>query len=116
VADLPRYRLTRGAFDIISAFGSLRASAVPGPVITAVLGLQVYQPSAVRNQITRLVQRGLLQRTKAGATSVYALDEAIQHRFDMLSADAAAPPYAGQFEGLLFAVPESMRSLRDRIV
>ena len=39
MADLPRYRLTRGAFDIISAFGSLRASAVPGPVITSVLGL-----------------------------------------------------------------------------
>lgn len=116
MADLPRYRLTRGAFDIISAFGSLRASAVPGPVITAVLGLQGYQPSAVRNQITRLVQRGLLQRTKAGATSVYSLDETIQHRFDMLSADAAAPPYTGQFEGLLFAVPETMRSLRDRIV
>jgi hypothetical protein len=111
VADLPRYRLTRGAFDIVSAFGSLRAS-----VITAVLGLQGYQPSAVRNQITRLVQRGLLQRTKAGAATVYSLAEAIQHRFDMLSADAAAPPYSGRFEGVLFAVPESMRSLRDRIV
>ena len=116
MADHPRYRLTRGAFDIISAFGSLRAAALPGPVITAVLGLQGHQPSAVRNQVTRLVQRGMLRRTKAGTTSVYSLDEAMQHRFDMLSADAAAPPFTGRFEGLVFAVPETQRSLRDRIL
>lgn len=116
MAELPRYRLTRGSFDIVSVFGSLRATAIPGPVITEVLGMRGLKPSAVRNQVTRMVQRGVLHREKAGTASVYTLDASLQSGFDTLSADGRAPEYSGEFAGLIVAVPESMRSLRDRIV
>lgn len=116
MAELPRYRLTRGAFDIVSVFGSLRAASLPGPVITAVLGMRGSRPSAVRNQVTRLVQRGLMHREPAGTASVYTLGESLRRGFDTLSGDAEAPAYTGRFHGLIVAVPESRRSLRDRIV
>ena len=63
VTDRPRYRITRGGFDVVSVFGSLGAEAVPGPVVTAVLELHGYTESAARNQITRLVQLGMLERS-----------------------------------------------------
>lgn len=116
MAELPRYRLTRGSFDIVSVFGSLRAASLPGPVITAVLGMRGIKPSAVRNQVTRLTQRGLMHREKAGTASVYTLDESLQRGFSTLSGDADAPAFTGAFHGLIVAVPESRRSLRDRIV
>ena len=116
MAELPRYRLTRGAFDIVSVFGSLRASSLPGPVITAVLGMRGIKPSAVRNQVTRLTQRGLMHREKVGTASVYTLAESLQRGFSTLSGDAEAPSFTGTFHALIVAVPESRRSLRDRIV
>ncbi len=116
MAELPRYRMTRGAFDIVSVFGSLRAAALPGPVLTAVLGMRGLKPSAVRNQVTRLTQRGLMHREKAGTVSVYTLAEPLQRGFDTLSGDAESPTYTGSFHSLIVAVPESRRSLRDRIV
>lgn len=116
MTDRPRYRITRGGFDVVSVFGSLGAEAVPGPVVTAVLGLHGYTESAARNQIARLVQRGMLERSQQGRIAIYRLAPALRPSFTRLAGRAAPPAFDGSFAAVILAIPESRRPVRDRVL
>ena len=109
------YRMTRIAFDVISAFGCLQASGLPGPVIVSVLGEHGYSSSSVHNQLVRMVQRGIISSERFGRVSVYHLSEHILSDFGDIAGDHVFPDYEGRFHTVLYSVPESSGGLRDRL-
>lgn len=109
-----RYRLTRIAFDVISAFGCLRAQGLPGPVIVAILAEHGYSSSSVHNQLVRMVHRKILSSERTGRVSVYRLSERILSGFMDIAGDREAPAFEGRFYAALYSIPESERMLRDR--
>lgn len=111
-----RYRVTRAAFDVIWVFPALQAETIPGPVAQAVLSLHGYSPSAVRNRLVRMVDQGQLVRQKRGTTSVYRVAPSLQRRLGEVRRGAAPPQWQGRFHALVYSIPESSRSLRDRLV
>ena len=110
-----RYRLTRIAFDVVSVFGCLRAGAVPGPIIVRVLADHGYSASSVRNQLTRMVQRGLISPERRGRVTQYRLSERILSQFRDISGERTPPSYDGRFHAAIYTIPESSRQLRDRV-
>ena len=110
-----RYRMTRIAFDVISVFGCLQASGLPGPVIVRVLGEHGYSSSSVHNQLVRMVQRGIISSERAGRVSVYRLSETILADFGDIAGDHVFPDYEGHFHTIVYSVPEAERALRDRL-
>lgn len=115
MADQPRYRITRASFDLVSVYGCLGATGVPGPVFAAVLAERGYSPSTVRNQVTRLVHRGVLLRFTQGRTSVYRLGPVAREQFGRLRDHGRESEFTGSFWAALHHIPESERGLRDRI-
>lgn len=111
-----RYRVTRAGFDVVSVFGSLSAAAVPGTVITAVLTERGWTASNVRNQVTRLLERGVLTAERAGRHAVYRLAPAIARRFNSIRGCAETPAYDGYFYAIFYSIPETERGLRDRLL
>lgn len=109
-----RYRLTRIAFDVISAFGCLRARGLPGPVVVSILAEHGYSSSSVHNQLVRMVHRKMLSSERTGRVSVYRLSERILAGFMDISGEREAPSFDGQFHATLYSIPESARMLRDR--
>ncbi|SDR82847.1 transcriptional regulator, PaaX family [Brevibacterium sandarakinum] len=109
-----RYRLTRISFDVISAFGCLRAQGLPGPVIVGILDEHGYSSSSVHNQLVRMVHRNLLTSEKLGRVSIYRLSERILSGFMDIAGDREAPTYEGSFHSALYSIPETARTLRDR--
>ncbi|MGO3181145.1 MAG: PaaX family transcriptional regulator [Brevibacterium linens] len=110
-----RYRMTRIAFDVISAFGCLQASGLPGPAIVSVLGEHGYSSSSVHNQLVRMVQRGIISSERFGRVSVYRLSEHVLSDFGDIAGDHVFPDYEGRFHTVVYSVPESSRGLRDRL-
>ena len=110
-----RYRMTRIAFDVISAFGCLQASGLPGPVIVRVLAEHGYSSSSVHNQLVRMVQRGIISSERVGRVSVYRLSEHILSDFGDIAGDHVFPEYEGRFHTVVYSVPEAERGLRDRL-
>ena len=109
-----RYRLTRIAFDVISAFGCLRARGLPGPVIVSILAEHGYSSSSVHNQLVRMVHREMLSSARTGRVSVYRLSDRILAGFMDISGEREAPSFEGRFHAILYSIPESARMLRDR--
>lgn len=109
-----RYRLTRIAFDVISAFGCLRAHGLPGPVIVGVLAEHGYSSSSVHNQLVRMVHRNILTKERLGRVSIYRLSSRMLSDFMDISGAREAPPFEGWFHCALYSIPESARMLRDR--
>jgi len=116
VATPQRYRFTRPAFDIVSVYGCLDVHELPTAVFVAVLGERGYTATNVRTQLSRMVHRRLLQRETSGKSSRYAMRAQLRASFDLLSGAGPVRAYSGSFSQLAFAVPESDRQLRDRII
>ncbi|TGD13454.1 PaaX family transcriptional regulator [Brevibacterium sp. S111] len=110
-----RYRMTRIAFDVISAFGCLQASGLPGPVIVSILGEHGYSSSSVHNQLVRMVRRGILCSERVGRVSVYRLSAHILSGFTDIAGDHVFPEYEGRFHTILYSVREAARGVRDRL-
>ncbi|MGZ1491960.1 PaaX family transcriptional regulator [Brevibacterium sediminis] len=110
-----RYRMTRIAFDVVSVFGCLQASGLPGPVIVSVLREHGYSSSSVHNQLVRMVQRGIISSERIGRVSIYRLSEQILSDFGDIAGDHVFPDYAGRFHTIVYSVPEAERGLRDRL-
>jgi phenylacetic acid degradation operon negative regulatory protein len=111
-----RYRMTRASFDVISVFGCIGAVALPGPAFAAVLARRGYSAVSVRNQLVRMVDRGLLRREKAGRVSIYHRAPALGGEFDLYSGAAEPDGFDGSFPALLVTIPEYRRGDRDRVL
>jgi phenylacetic acid degradation operon negative regulatory protein len=109
-----RYRMTRITFDVVSAFGCLQARGLPGPVIVGILAEHGYSTSSVHNQLVRMVDRGLLGSSRVGRVTMYRLSEHLLAGFRDIGGQREIPGYQGHFHTVVYAIPESARSFRDR--
>lgn len=116
MVDRGRYRVTRAAFDVISVFGALEATALPGPVLVAVLAEYGYSTSSVRNQLTRMVSRGVLQVEHQGRIGVYRRADMLDEQFNTFAGRGRAPKWDGHFDAILYNIPETDRGARDRLL
>ena len=107
--------MTRPAADVISTFGCLDALELPGSAIVTLLTRRGYTASNARNQIARLVQRGLLRSRREGRYTVYTLAPQLEHRFMRARGFTIPPPFSGSFSLLLYEVPERHRGFKDRL-
>lgn len=110
-----RYRTKRVAFDVVSVFGCLQASGLPVPVIVSMLREHGYSSASVRNQLVRMVQRGIISSERIGRVSIYRLSDHILSDFGDIAGDHVFPEYQGRFHTIVYSLPEVERGLRDQL-
>lgn len=114
MSDQPRYRANDSNMDVGVVFGSLSATAVPGPVFTRLLQGLGRSESAARNLLTKLVHAGVLTAERVGRVSVYAFADQNVRKFRQVEGTGAAEAWDGIFRTLVYDVPEKQRGYRDR--
>lgn len=105
---------------VLFAFGvtETRAGAgLPGPFLLRLLADLGLSPSAARSILLRMRRDGLLTATHVGRVAHYALTPALGALEDRLENQLRGkrPAWDGTFHGLLYEVPETQRSFRDRL-
>lgn len=94
-------------------FGVCRASALPGPVLVALLGDLGLTQSAAKALVHRVAGYGLLDLTRHGRVGVYRLAGQLRANFEQLRGAGASADWDGRFHVLVYDVPESRRALRE---
>jgi phenylacetic acid degradation operon negative regulatory protein len=105
-------------------FGVAMRPRLPGTVLIRLLGDVGASESAARSVLARLRGDGAVTAHRRGRTSDYELAGLVEEAFlraravgnpDRVPAPAPPQPWAGEFHGLLYGVPEHLRSHRDRL-
>ncbi len=105
-------------------FGVAMRSRLPGTVLVRLLSDVGASESAARSVLARLRGDGSVTTHRRGRTSDYELAGLVREAYlraravgnpDRVPAPAATPPWTGEFHGLLYGVPEHLRSYRDRL-
>ena len=105
-------------------FGVALRSRLPGTVLVRLLTDVGATESAARSVLARLRGEGALTGHRRGRTTDYELAGLVGEAFvraravgnpDRVAALPPGPPWTGEFHGLLFGVPEELRSHRDRL-
>jgi phenylacetic acid degradation operon negative regulatory protein len=105
-------------------FGVAMRPRLPGTVLIRLLGDVGASESAARSVLARLRGDGAVAAHRRGRTSDYELAGLVEEAFlraravgnpDRVPAPAPPQPWAGEFHGLLYGVPEHLRSHRDRL-
>ncbi|NQX26196.1 hypothetical protein HQQ81_02390 [Microbacteriaceae bacterium VKM Ac-2854] len=113
--ETARYRWTPAAVDVPFLLGAIGAAEAPGPALVALLGGLGRQESAARNLLTRMRELGALESERRGRTTVFRLAPASMPRYREIEGTGGPEPWTGSFAALIYAVPESQRTLRDRL-
>lgn len=103
-------------FDVPFVLACVGASALTGPSLVALLRGPGRGESAARNLLTRMVDMGALETAREGRTNLYRLGEGSADRFRELQGTGEPPSWEGSFQCLVYTVPESHRTLRDRVM
>ena len=105
-------------------FGVAMRSRLPGTVLVRLLIDVGATESAARSVLARLRSDGALAGHRRGRTTDYELAGLVGEAFlraqavgnpDRMAALPTGGPWTGEFHGLLFGVPENLRSHRDRL-
>ncbi len=96
-------------------FGCLDADAVPGPILVQLLTGLGLSASAARTMLHRMVARGQLTSGHTGRVAVYELSGTYREHFVRLRDGDREPTWSGQFEAVLYDIPETLRSTRDEL-
>ncbi len=109
-------RPPRGTATLGFAFGVCSAGGMPGPILIALLERLGMGGSAARQLLTRLRRRGWVTTERAGRVAVYRLAGPMLRRFDSIRmGEQPAPAWHGSFWQVLYDLPESRRTERDRL-
>ena len=114
--ELKRYRWTESMLDVPFLLGALAANALAGPSLVALLGGLGRQEAAARNLLTRMRELRAVQVEQKGRVNVYRLAASSYARYQEVEGTRALPAWSGEFDAVLYTVPESARTLRDRVV
>ena len=105
-------------------FGVAMRPRLPGTVLVRLLIDVGATESAARSVLSRLRRDGALAGHRRGRTTDYELAGLVGEAFlraravgnpDRVAALSPPNPWKGEFQGLLFGVPEELRSHRDRL-
>lgn len=104
---------------VIFAFGlyGRERTALPGPVLIALLGTLGFSEPTSRSTILRMRRSERLTSVRRGPVVEYALSPASQALTAAVLAPVMGdrPSWDGSFHGLLFSIPESSRAYRDAL-
>lgn len=105
-------------------FGVAMRPRLPGTVLVRLLTDVGATESAARSVLSRLRREGALAGHRRGRTTDYELAGLVGDAFlraravgnpDRVAPPPPSTPWTGEFHGLLFGVPEELRSHRDRL-
>ena len=113
--ELKRYRWTSASVDVPFLLGAIGAHALTGPALVMLLGGLGRGESAARNLLTRMRDLGVLEVDTQGRTNVYRLAGSSMSRYREVEGTSETPVWTGSFAALVHQVPESQRTLRDRL-
>ena len=114
--ELKRYRWTSAAVDVPFLLGAIGAQALAGPALVMLLGGLGRGESAARNLLTRMRDLGALEVETRGRTNIYRLADSSMSRYREVEGTSGPSVWTGTFATLVHQVPESQRTLRDRLV
>lgn len=114
--ELKRYRWTPASVDVPFLLGAIGASALSGPALVMLLGGLGRGESAARNLLTRMRDLGVLEVESLGRTNIYRLADSSMSRYREVEGTSGTPVWTGSFAALVYQVPVSQRTLRDRLV
>jgi phenylacetic acid degradation operon negative regulatory protein len=114
--ELKRYRWTPASVDVPFLLGAIGARVLTGPALVTLLGGLGRGESAVRNLLTRMRELKVLDVETQGRTNVYRLAGSSMSRYREVEGTSAPPVWTGSFAALVHQVPESQRTLRDRLL
>lgn len=110
-----RVQPPRGTGSVGFVFGVSRAKAMPGPILTELLGRLGHSPDASRQLLARLASYGMVVRTRRGRVSVYRLAGQMLEGFHAIRLGGSSPAWPGHFHLVLYDLPEGDRQRRDRL-
>lgn len=114
--ELKRYRWTSATVDVPFLLGAIGAHTLSGPALVMLLGGLGRGESAARNLLTRMRDLGALDVESRGRTNVYRLADSSMSRYREVEGTSDPAEWTGSFAALVHQVPESQRTLRDRLV
>ena len=114
--ELKRYRWTSASVDVPFLLGAVGAHTLTGPALVMLLGGLGRGESAARNLLTRMRDLGALEVESRGRTNVYRLADSSMSRYREVEGTSGPPEWTGSFAALVHQVPESQRTLRDRLL
>ena len=114
--ELRRYRWTAASVDVPFLLGAIGASALSGPALVLLLNGLGRGESAARNLLTRMRDLGALEVEPRGRTNIYRLADSSMSRYREVEGTSGPPEWTGTFATLVHQVPESQRTLRDRLL
>lgn len=97
-------------------FGVLDATAVPGPVIVALLAELGLGAPAVRQQLARMLRQEDLERERVGRVSVYRMTGGYLERWRRLRDGDEPPVWTGAYEVVVHDIPERRRQRRELLL
>ena len=102
--------------DVPFLLGAIGAHALTGPSLIALLNGLGRQEAAARNLLTRMRDQGALEAEQRGRINLYRLASSSHARYEEVEGVRPEPVWDGTFDAILYHVPESARTLRDRVV
>ncbi|MDO5499565.1 MAG: PaaX family transcriptional regulator C-terminal domain-containing protein [Propionibacteriaceae bacterium] len=115
--ELDRYTPAFGKVPL--AFGTAEARALPGPIlIDLVRAMDGATVSATKSLLHRMVGFGLLEVERVGRVGVYRLAGRMLTAYEKIrdgSRMRSPEPWDGAFHTIIYDIPETQRTLRDRL-
>lgn len=96
-------------------FGLTGRSELSGPALVRFLGDLGFTVPNSRSLIARLRTAGALAARADGRRKLYRLDGDMAAAFRRIAAGGAPTEWDGEFHGVLYTVPESVRGYRDKL-
>jgi phenylacetic acid degradation operon negative regulatory protein len=109
--------MASGAVIFVFGLYGPERTALPGPVLIALLGTLGFSEPTSRSTILRMRRSERLTSVRRGPVVEYALSAASQALTTAVLAPVVGerPAWDGSFHGLLFSIPESSRAYRDAL-
>ena len=96
-------------------FGAAQASALPGPVLVAVITELGATVPAAKGLLNRLVRWGQLDLERRGRLGVYRLSGQMASGYREVRGGKGAQPWDGRFHVLIYPIDESQRRIRGAL-
>jgi DNA-binding transcriptional regulator PaaX len=113
---MQRYRWTPAMTDVPFLFGAAGATTLVGPALLHLLEGIGHPARPARHLLTRMRDIGALDVERRGRMNVYQIAASSLARYQEVEGTRPAPPWTGVFDGILYNIPETQRSARDRFL
>lgn len=104
--------------DVVFIYQSTNTSALPGPLLVDMLAMLGQRSRAgAKSLLHRMAELDMVHIERRGRVGVYRISDHLVERAESYEqvVSRARPTWSGQFHAIIYDVPESHRSHRDKI-